>query len=149
MQPHIRYKGKQMTATSNPSFKFQNRLQWALLILRVTVFIVMFVWVLDKLFHPEHTMRVLKGFYGIASFGETVIYAMGAIQLALMLAFLAGIKKTVTYGIVLILHAISTFAAFKLYLDPFNNLLFFAAWPMLGACITLYLLRSEDTKYSL
>ena len=32
-------------------------------------------------------------------------------------------------------------------LDPFNNpnLLFFAAWPMLAACFTLYYLRDQDT----
>jgi len=138
-----------MTDATNPSFELQNRLQWALLVLRVTIFIVMFVWVFDKFFNPEHAIRVLKGFYGIESFGKTIVYAMGAIQLVVMLAFVAGIKKRLTYGVVLVLHSMSTFAAFKLYLDPFNNLLFFAAWPMLGACITLYLLRSEDTKYSL
>jgi putative oxidoreductase len=27
----------------------------------------------------------------------------------------------------------------------FDNLLFFAAWPMLAACIALYLLRDQDT----
>ncbi|MEM5530459.1 hypothetical protein WN093_16690 [Gammaproteobacteria bacterium AS21] len=137
-----------MTSTSNPSFDLQNRLQWALLILRITVFIVMFVWILDKFFHPEHTMKVLKGFYNIDNFSETIIYLLGAIQSLLMLLFLAGIKKTVTYGIVLILHTISTLAAYNLYIDIFNNLLFFAAWPMLGACITLYLLRTADTKFS-
>lgn len=130
------------------SFNLQNRLQWALLILRITVFIVMFVWILDKFFHPEHTMKVLKGFYNIDNFSETIIYLLGAIQSVLMLLFLAGIKKTVTYGIVLILHTISTLAAYNLYIDLFNNLLFFAAWPMLGACITLYLLRTADTKFS-
>jgi hypothetical protein len=138
-----------MNGTTNLTSDLQNRLQWALLILRITVFIVMFVWILDKFFHPEHTMKVLKGFYNINSFGETIIYTMGAVQMILMLAFLAGIKKSVTYGIVLILHTISTLAAYKLYIDVFNNLLFFAAWPMLGACITLYLLRTVDTKFSL
>lgn len=32
------------------------------------------------------------------------------------------------------------------YLDPFNNLLFFAAWPMLAACFAFYLLRELDTR---
>jgi putative oxidoreductase len=31
------------------------------------------------------------------------------------------------------------------YLDPFSNLLFFAARPMLAACIALYMLRDFDT----
>lgn len=45
----------------------------------------------------------------------------------------------------LLLHAVSTFSSFPQYLDPFKNLLFFAAWPMLAACIALYLLRDLDT----
>ena len=137
-----------MTDTSNPSFELKNRLQWALFILRITVFIVMFAWTLDKFFHPDHTMKVLQGFYGISSFGYTIIYAIATIQMLLIVSFLIGAKKTITYGAVLILHSISTIAAYNQYLDMFNNLLFFAAWPMLGACITLYLLRNADTKYS-
>jgi hypothetical protein len=34
-------------------------------------------------------------------------------------------------------------------LAPFDNLLFFAAWPMLAACITLYLLRDLDTLWAM
>jgi hypothetical protein len=47
---------------------------------------------------------------------------------------------------VLLLHAVSTFSSYRQYLDPFNNLLFFAAWPMLAACFTLYTLRDLDTS---
>jgi hypothetical protein len=58
--------------------------------------------------------------------------------------FVAGLWKNLTYLAVLVLHAGSTFSAFAKYLDPFSNLLFFAAWPMLGACFVLYLLRDHD-----
>jgi len=34
------------------------------------------------------------------------------------------------------------------YLNPWQNLLFFAAWPMLAACVALYLLRDADTLLS-
>jgi hypothetical protein len=30
-----------------------------------------------------------------------------------------------------------------------NNLLFFAAWPMLAGCLTLHLLREYDTRWAL
>ncbi|GAM59117.1 membrane protein [Vibrio ishigakensis] len=43
------------------------------------------------------------------------------------------------------LHAGSTLSSFGKYLDPFNNLLFFTAWPMLAACFVLYLLQDYDT----
>jgi len=55
--------------------------------------------------------------------------------------------KRFTYGAVLVLHAISTLSSFKHYLTPFEggNIMFFAAWPMLAACIGLYLLRDLDS----
>jgi hypothetical protein len=45
---------------------------------------------------------------------------------------------------------VSTFSSYKQYLAPFEgpNLLFFAAWPMLAACFTLFLLRDQDKKWS-
>ena len=63
---------------------------------------------------------------------------------------LAGLWKRLTYGTVLLLHAVSTFASFGKYVAPFepHNLLFFAAWPMLAACIALYLLRDSDKMFS-
>jgi hypothetical protein len=46
-----------------------------------------------------------------------------------------------------VLHGISTVSTFSQYLAPFQgtNLLFYAAWPMLAACVTLYALRDLDT----
>jgi putative oxidoreductase len=48
-----------------------------------------------------------------------------------------------------VLHGISTLSSYRQYLDPFDNLLFFAAWPMLAACVALFLLRDLDTKWTL
>jgi putative oxidoreductase len=39
---------------------------------------------------------------------------------------------------------VSTFSSFRQYFDPFENLLFFAAWPMLAAIYALYSLRDLD-----
>ena len=74
------------------------------------------------------------------------MYAIGAIEIIILLLFLVGYKKKYAYGAVLILHAVSTFSSFKQYLVPFEgpNLLFFAAVPMLAACFTLFLLRDQD-----
>jgi len=124
----------------------QNRLQWSLLSLRVTIFIVMFVWTLDKFVNPAHGMAIFEKFYGIGGVPEMAVYVMGALQLALVLAFLAGLAKKYTYGLIFILHGGSTLSSFPQYLDAFNHLLFFAAWPMWGACFTLFLLRDADTK---
>ena len=74
---------------------------------------------------------------------------LGALQVILCIAFLLGLWKFVTYGLVMLLHVGSTLSSFPQYLDAFNNLLFFAAWPMLGACVALFMLREYDRKLSL
>jgi hypothetical protein len=58
--------------------------------------------------------------------------AIGIAELLLILMFIAGIQKRISYGGVLLLHGISTAASYRQYLDPFNNLLFFTAWPVLA-----------------
>ena len=94
---------------------------------------------------PEHAAKVFTAFYGLGSLGESAFYAIGVAQLALILAFVAGLFKTWTYGAILVFHGVSTLASFSKYLQPFDNLVFFAAWPMLAACAALFLLRDYDT----
>ncbi|GLS92013.1 hypothetical protein GCM10007916_30830 [Psychromonas marina] len=136
-----------MTQSLSPNIK--NRLQWSLFSLRIGVFIVMIMWTLDKFVNPAHSARILEVFYGINSSGELAMYIMGGLQLLLVLAFVAGVKKRITYGLIFLLHFASTFSAYDRYIDGFNNLLFFAAWPMLAACLALYLLRDEDVKFTI
>lgn len=132
--------------TAQPSYLIENRLSWALLSLRVTIFIVMFVWTLDKFVNPAHGMAIFEKFYGIGGVPEMAVYLMGALQLVLVFSFLAGLAKRYTYGLIFLLHGGSTLSSFPQYLDAFNHLLFFAAWPMWGACFALYLLRDADTR---
>ena len=126
----------------------QSRLQWSLLSLRLGVFIVMIMWTLDKFVNPGHSARIFEHFYGINGSTDVVAYVLGALQLILMLAFLAGIKKRITYGVVFIMHGLSTLSSYNQYIYGFNNLLFFAAWPMWAACFALYLLRDQDIKFT-
>lgn len=123
-----------------------NRLEWSLLLLRLGVFIVMFVWTIEKFVNPGHAINIMRGFYGIDGVAETLVYGMAVAELVLLLLFISGIKRRWTYGIVALLHTGSTFSSFAQYLDPFNNMLFFAAWPMWAACVALYLLRDRDNK---
>ncbi|MGH9896508.1 MAG: hypothetical protein ACREA0_31815 [bacterium] len=123
------------------------RIPRALLLLRLSVFLVMLMWTLDKLLNPTHTAQVYTYFYGVGGLGSRVFYAIGAAELLLIVAFVVGFQKRFTYAAVLVLHAMSTLAAFRQYLDPLANLLFFAAWPMLAACFTLYTLRDLDTRW--
>lgn len=130
--------------------KQEQRLSSALLGLRMSVFLVMLIWTLDKFVRADHAAKVFSRFYFLPEWGNGAFLVIGALELALLLGFLAGFKKRLTYGLVLTLHAVSTLSSYKQYLSPFEgmNLLFFAAWPMLAACWALYVLRDEDTLWS-
>ena len=125
----------------------KNRIEWALLSLRIGVFIVMAVWTLDKFMNPEHAAKVFEGFYLISGLETHVFYIIGAVQAAFVTAFVLGFKKRLSYGAVFLMHGVSTLSSWHAYLGM--NLLFFAAWPMLAACFTLYILRDLDTKLTL
>lgn len=129
----------------------QRKLEISLLSLRIGVFIVMLMWTLDKFVRVDHAKIVFEKFYLLTGFENAIMYALAGAELLPIFAFLIGIKKRFTYGLILLLHAVSTFSSFKQYLNPFDgaNLLFFAAWPMLAACITLYIMRDYDRKFSL
>ena len=125
------------------------RITLCLLLLRVSVFIVMFMWTLDKFVNPEHAATVYGVFYGLEGMGATTMYALAAAEMAIIAGFVAGYRKKWTYGAVLLFHAVSTLSSYKQYLAPFapGHLLFFAAWPMLAACFALFLLRDLDRRW--
>lgn len=129
----------------------QNRLPIALLSLRLGVFVVMLMWTIDKFIRPDHAAGVFDSFYGLQNIDATLMYGLGSLELVLLTGFLLGVKRRVTYGLVLVLHGVSTLSSWYQYLHPFAgpNLLFFAAWPMLAACLTLYLMRDQDNLLTL
>lgn len=122
------------------------RLPLALLGIRVSLVIVMGVWVADKFVNWPHTAKVFEHFYGIAGLGETTAYVLGGLQGLVLLAFAVGYRQRLSYGLIAVMHTVSTLSSWQQYLEPWpGNLLFFAAWPMLAACWTLYALREADT----
>jgi putative oxidoreductase len=133
------------------SLNDRNRVAVALLVLRISVFFVMLTWTIDKFVRPAHAISVYEHFYFLRGVGPAMIYSIGILELLLLIGFVSGFTPRLTYGLVLLLHAISTFSSFRQYFHPFEgpNILFFAAWPMLGACFALYYLRDLDTLFRL
>lgn len=129
----------------------ENRLTLVLFLLRISVFAVMLVWTIDKFVNPAHGIAVYAHFYAIEGLEAPVMQWIGAAELLILAGFLLGLYKFWTYGAVLLFHAVSTLSSWQIYLDPFaeSHLLFFAAWPMLAACLALFLLREADTLLSL
>ena len=124
----------------------EKRLTISLFALRVTVALVMLVWNLDKFVNPQHAATVYESFYLLGGLGREVMFVIGAVEIVIVGAFLLGVMKRFSCGTVLVLHTRSTFSSYRQYLAPYDgpNILFFAAWPMLGACLALYLLRDRD-----
>lgn len=121
----------------------------ALLLLRLSIGLVMAMWTIDKIFNPHHASAIFSSFYGFDAQGPAILMAVGLAQGGVVIAFLIGAMRTLSYGAILAMHAVSTLASWRQYLDAFENLLFFAAWPMLAACIALFLLRRHDTLLTL
>lgn len=132
--------------------KIVQRVSLVLLSLRISVFLMMIVWAIDKFARPEHGTAVLSSFYGINSTGTAIVYGIGILQTALFFRFLIGWRKQITYGLVLLLHGASTLIAVPTYINTYAgeadscNILFWAAFPVLAACFGLYYLRDLDTK---
>ncbi len=135
-----------MKSELNTESEMSRRLAWCLLWLRLGIATVFVMWTVDKFVNPEHTAAVFKKFYKIGELSNELSYAIGAIQMLLIVCFIIGLFRTFSYGVILVLHAISTFSSYKNYLDPWTypNLLFFAAIPMLAACVTVWWLRKYD-----
>lgn len=125
----------------------RNRLAIGLLLIRIGIAAVFLMWTIDKFVNPDHAAKVFEKFYKIPSLSASLSYAVGGVQLLLVGAFVFGLFRTWTYGLILVMHAISTFSSWQQYIDPWTypHLLFFAAIPMLAACITLWLMREFDT----
>ena len=60
-------------------------------------------------------------FYFISGLGHSVFYVIGAVEMVILLGFLAGLYKRWTYGAVLLFHSISTLSSYKQYLAPFEG----------------------------
>jgi len=120
------------------------KLALCLLLLRLSVGLVMMVWAFDKILNPGHGAAVLESFYGLSQVGEAIVRGIGILQAVIVLAFLSGLARTWSYGAVLLMHGATTLVSWSAYLQPLKNILFFAAWPMLAALVTLFLLRTHD-----
>ena len=121
-----------------------SKLKISLFFTRMGIFLVFLMWTLDKIVNPSHGLHIFEMFYGLSVTSHMMV-TLGYLQLVFVLIFGLGLWKKWVYLAILVLHAGSTLSSFSLYLDPFNNLLFFAAWPMLAACLFLYMLKDYDT----
>jgi len=129
----------------------QSNLKLPLFILRATIAIFFLVWGFEKFVDPETTVAIWKSFYMIDNLPVAAAYSIGALQIAVVACFFFGILKFWSYGFLMVIHALSTLSTYEQLLSPYegNHHLFVAAIPALGALIALFLLRDEDTLFTL
>jgi len=121
-------------------------LEISLLLLRLSLGAFFMVWAFDKIINPEHAGRVFAGFYMMSVSGDIVL-AAGIGQAVVVLAFIAGAFKTISYGALLLMHAVSTLSTWKHLIAPYapdTSILFWAAVPVVFALVALFLLRDRD-----
>lgn len=120
----------------------------ALFLLRFGLGAFLLLWGVDKLVAPDKTVGIFSHFYKvpITEYGAQLV---GWAEILLSLAIILGVWKTYSYGLGLLLHAVSTLSSYRQLLSPFGqNHLFIAAIPILFAFIALFLLRDQDTLWA-
>jgi len=68
-------------------------LEWSLLALRLTIFLVMLVWTLDKFMNPGHAAKVYENFYFIGGMESMAMFVIGLVEFVILLGFVAGLYK--------------------------------------------------------
>ncbi|MFQ5535521.1 MAG: DoxX family protein [Sphingomonadales bacterium] len=139
-----------MTDNVAPGPALDNRLPVGLLVLRIFLGLFFLQWTVEKFIKPAGTAKIFDHFYGIdLAAGMPMI--IGVVELVIVIAFLAGFHKRISYGLLLLFHAGSTLSSYDQLLHPYDkgNHLFAAAVPVLAAFWLLYWLRDHDTIWSL
>ncbi len=123
-----------------------SRLAASLLLLRLTLGVFFLQWGIEKFVVPATTTAIFRNFYGLSVDGSLPML-LGAGQVVLALALLAGFVPRITYGLVALLHLVTVIVSIPRILSPWNpvsNHLFIAGVPILAAFVALYLLRDHD-----
>lgn len=78
------------------------------------------MWTLDKSVRPDHAAGVFSKFYGLNGLDVQLAYWLAALEFVLLFAFVAGIARRWSYGIVLLLHGVSSLSPWRPYSQPFD-----------------------------
>ena len=104
-------------------------------------------WIAMRFTAPEGAAGIAETYYQVSGLPDAVTLLVGVLWVLLWVAFVLGFKKVISYGLVLVFHAVGT--AFTIpWLIPGGetyNQLFWAAVPVIGAMWLLWALRDQDS----
>jgi hypothetical protein len=109
----------------------------------------MLPWQLMRFTKPESVIGIAERHYKF-TMPEAVPMITGVLMMILLIAFVTGFKKKISYLLVLILHALGTLMTLPKLIIGLESfyILFAAAIPAVFAMLLLYILRDEDTMLS-
>ena len=118
---------------------------------RISIAYFLLPWILMRFAKPESAKGIAAKYYKISSMPDIATTIIGVLWLVLLVAFVVGFKKRISYGLVLVLHAVGTLFTIPYLIVGTEklNILFLAAIPVIGAMWLLYVLRDHDTLLSL
>lgn len=137
-------------AISSGQTSVDRRLHVSLLVLRLAISWFLLQWAVEKFVKPDVSAKIFAGFYKIP-LDVGIAPVVGSIQLLIVLAFLIGFMKSVSYGLVAVMHSVTTLSTWKSLVMPFaegSNHLFTTGVPVLAACWILFALRDQDVMFS-
>ncbi len=122
-------------------------LKLPLFLTRLSIAIFLLPWVLLRLTKVEAGSGLFEKYYFIKDMPNSVALLIAIFWAVLLLAFVSGFKKRISYGLVLALHAIGTILTIPYLIPGTENfkILFMAAIPTIAAMGLLYILRDQDT----
>jgi len=126
-------------------------LRLPLLLTRLSIFYFLLPWQLMRFTAPERISGIAKKYYHVPGISNSVGMVIAVLWAILLVAFLVGFKKKISYGLVFILHTGAILIALPSYVMGTGayNQLFLASIPAAAAMGLLWLLREEDTLLSL
>lgn len=123
------------------------KLRVPLFLTRLSIFYFMLPWQVMRFTNPEQINNIANTYYHQeAGVPATLNTAIGVFWILLLLAFVTGFKKRISYGLMFVLHLCAILLSIQAYiwgLESFRQI-FLAALPAAAAMGLLYLLRDED-----
>lgn len=122
------------------------KISLSLLIMRLSIAAFFGAWTSLKFTRPEWFENVFQNFYGLSFVSGQMAAIVGGLQLLLLLVFVLGVKRTISYGIMALMQAAGVLASIPnlMNLTQYPNNLMWAAVPALGCVVGLFLLRNYD-----
>jgi len=123
----------------------------ALFATRLSIFYFLLPWQLKRFTDPEGIDKIASTHYHLPGWSGLFATLTGVFWILLLVAFVTGFKKTISYGLVFLLHTGAIILSMQAYIFGLKSfiLIFMAAIPAAAAMGLLWVLRKEDTLLSI